>query len=121
MIARRTTSFLLGLLLLNLTWVESDSSCVDHPQADAATASMHDAMAHHEMHGATSEKPHDSSPDLPATPRCCASLASCAVAWNAARLSEPGDVPPAGAGIPGRSLRMPLTGIQAPDPPPPKA
>ena len=119
MIVRRVTAFVIGLLLLDLTWVGGDRTCMDHPH-DSAMAGAPAEIAHHQMDG-SGDATNDASSEVPPARGGCASLASCAIAWTAPRSTELIDVTTHAPAIPATSLRVPVSGLRAPEPPPPKA
>ena len=121
-IARKVASVVLSLALLHLTVARADASCASHSERATATAAVEATTAHHDHHGAPDPTPlaDEEQCDAPLARDCCASVASCAFAFEADVRESDGLLAPARAALP-VELRAPLSVIRAPEPPPPRA
>ena len=117
---RRLTSLLLTLLLLNLTWAGGGLACTDDAHGDPADVPVAHEHAQHRMASTNGSTP-EPSPEAPQVPRCCTSLTSCTITWNALREADQSGYATEAQVIAVNSLRVPAAGRGAPEPPPPKA
>jgi hypothetical protein len=107
--------------------VSSDAACATHmsdAHAHGASMSMGSGSmgggsmgSMHEHRGAVQEP--QAPCDTPVQPNCCQALASCATVFAVGRASAAAHRPER-AGIAATQLRIPLSELIAPDPPPPK-
>jgi hypothetical protein len=127
MLARRLAAVFMAFLMLHLSVVSSDAACATHmSDAHAHVASMSMGSGSmgggsmgsmHEHRGAVQEP--QAPCDTPVQPNCCQALASCATVFAVGRASAAAHRPER-AGIAATQLRIPLSELIAPDPPPPK-
>jgi hypothetical protein len=113
-VIRRLIALLLAVAMLHLNVERADAACALHHDAPAAG---HEGM----QHGA--EAPVDETPcETPASPDCCAALASCAPVLgldaSSVTISSAAIVPMT---IVAAVIERPLSRSTAPEPPPPKA
>jgi hypothetical protein len=123
MFLRRVYGVVVAVLMLHLTLVGADLSCVDHSGLSrahhgVASGHRHHAMAMSSVGTATSaEQPCRT----PAQPQCCRVMASCTVNVAVARVARlAGSLTARPLVAPG-SVDVPQSAIISPDPPPPKA
>jgi hypothetical protein len=127
MLARRLAAVFMAFLMLHLSVVSSDAACATHmsdAHAHGASMSMGSGSmgggsmgSMHEHRGAVQEP--QAPCDTPVQPNCCQALASCATVFAVGRASAAAHRPER-AGIAATQLRIPLSELIAPDPPPPK-
>jgi hypothetical protein len=127
MLARRLAAVFMAFLMLHLSVVSSDAACATHmsdAHAHGASMSMGSGSmgggsmgSMHEHRGALQEP--QAPCDTPVQPNCCQALASCATVFAVGRASAAAHRPER-AGIAATQLRIPLSELIAPDPPPPK-
>ena len=114
---RRAVGLLAGLFMFHLMLVGSDLVCLTHGthEAHARALAHQDTAGHSDQHG--SQAPCD----VPARADCCTAPTSCStnIAVRAQYVTASVD-PPQARAIAG-AVETPLSRIEAPDPPPPKA
>ena len=123
MLVRRISGMITALLMLHLTFVGADLACAEH--GDRSADEHRGMMAHHEHHttaahteGVTAT---DQPCETPTQPQCCHAMTSCAVGAALERGMGPDSVPPIRDVIESAIMRLPLSQVTSPDPPPPKA
>lgn len=121
---RRFTGLLTSLLLLHLTLVAADLTCVKHGVHGAAHAAQSDMSpdeGHHASADSDAPNRDDTSCEVPTLPACCQALASCGVSIAEQRVGESGDLSHLVAGVLYGADDTPPSWSVAPDTPPPKA
>jgi len=123
MVARCLSGILTGLLMLHLTFVGADLTCAQH--GDRTGRSQEHAMGHHDHHIAASHVERMAGAgqpcETPSGPQCCQAVTSCAISAAFEGGVRPGSAPPVRQAIEPAVMRVPLSQITSPDPPPPKA
>lgn len=123
MVARCLSGILTGLLMLHLTFVGADLTCAQHGNRPARTREH--AMGHHDRHIAAAHgetvAAADQPCETPTQPECCHAMTSCAISAAFQGGVHPGSIPPVRQAIEPAVMRVPLSQITSPDPPPPKA
>lgn len=122
MLARRLSGLIAGLLMLHFTFVGADFACARH--GDRAAQSHQRVTGHHGHHvtGAHVESPATEQPcETPTQPECCHAMTSCAISAAFERGTRSDAAPPQRDVIEPAIIRVPLSPITSPDPPPPKA
>ena len=109
--------------MLHLTFVGADLTCAQH--GDRPATSHEHAVAHHEHHIAAAHvetvAAADQPCETPTQPECCHAMTSCGISAAFAGGARASWVPPVRQAIEATVMRLPLSQITSPDPPPPKA
>jgi hypothetical protein len=123
MLVRRLSGLLTGLLMLHLSFVGWDLACAQH--GDRPASAHNNMLGHHGHHVAAarveSATASDQPCETPTQPACCHAMTSCAINAAFERGTRLASVPPARNVIELAVIRVPLSQITSPDPPPPKA
>jgi hypothetical protein len=118
---RRVAGLFAALLMSQLVLASSDLVCLQHggEKGPAAATSLSDRPAHAHHHGGDTRQP-DAPDDLPAPSDCCQAMTTCS---NFAFRSGDADLPAPAAHTGALTLvaSAPLSRIETPDPPPPRA
>jgi hypothetical protein len=116
---RKSLGLLLAFTMAHVAMVGSDLGC-DRHAAGATHAADMGAMHHDEgtaQHTAPDKKPCD----VPASPKCCEAVTSCAIAVTLGSSAVVYSIPSVATVVVSFADEIPLSRIVAPDPPPPKA
>ena len=122
MLARRLSGLITGLLMLHFTFVGADLACAQH--GDRPAQAHQHMTGHHEHHAAAAhvEAAATEQPcETPTQPECCHAMTSCAISAAFECGTRADAVPPLRDVVEPAVMRVPLSQITAPDPPPPKA
>jgi hypothetical protein len=122
-IVKRVAAFLLASSLMHLNAVRADGACLSHEMEAPVAASAQQADDHHAHHDAapTAPAPDDEPCDAPLAVDCCASVASCGIAFAGGERATSGICAEAHRLILPITLETPPGTDNAPEPPPPRA
>lgn len=121
MIARRICSALVGLLMLHVSYSASDLSCATHDDQTRAVPS-HLAGAHLDAGMSMGDAGTSDAPcRIPTQPACCSAMISCATTFSLGRSAHVDGHAAKREAIAPATVRVPLSLVTPPDPPPPKA